>query len=411
MNLWVSGSRGKSVSDRLDFRRFVAQTSDDPIGLEVSHARGVFVWDRAGRRYLDLIAGIGVASVGHAHPEVVAAIEQQARRHLHVMVYGEYIQEAQVQLARRLAALLPGDISSIYFTSSGAEAIEGSLKLARKATGRPGFCAFAGGYHGDTFGALSLMANPHYRTPFEPALAGVRYLPWNDPAGFHEIDESVAAVVVEPVQGEGGVRVPANDFLPALRRRCSDVGALLIFDEVITAFGRTGRLFAAEHWSVEPDVLVMAKAIGGGMPLGAFAARPALMSTLAQDPPLAHVTTFGGHPVSCAAGLAALEVMLRDDLPARAFENGAAWRAALRSRLPIDVVPDVRGLGLLIGLEFDRAERTARFVAACRERDVLLGWTLHRDTVVRLAPPLIITPEELARATDVIVDAVTATGA
>lgn len=392
-----------------DFRRFVAQTSDAPIGIEVSHARGAHVFATDGRRYLDLIAGIGVASVGHAHPEVVAALEAQARRHLHVMVYGEYVQAAQVGLARRLASVLPAPLSSIYFTSSGAEAIEGSLKTARKWTGRPGFVAFEGGYHGDTMGALSLMASPHYRAPFEPLVPGVRILPWDDVAALERIDETIAAVVLEPVQGEGGVRVPSPGFLPALRRRCDEVGALLVLDEVITAFGRTGRLFGCEHWHVVPDLLVMAKALGGGMPLGGFAGRPELMATLTHDPPLAHVTTFGGHPVSCAAGLAALEVTLREDLPGRARRLGDGWRSALRAALPAPAVRDVRGLGLMVGVEFAAPERCRAFVDACRARGLLLGWTLHRDTVVRLAPPLIIAEADLEAATVGMADALAAT--
>jgi acetylornithine/succinyldiaminopimelate/putrescine aminotransferase len=378
-----------------DFRRFVAQTSDDPIGIEVERASGARIWDVDGRVYLDLIAGIGVASVGHTHPDVVLAIEKQVRRHLHVMVYGEYVQETQVALARRLASVLPPPLSSVYFTSSGAEAIEGSLKLARKWTGRTGFVAFEGGYHGDTMGALSLMAIDTYRRPFEPVVPGARYLPWNDLAALDGIDDTVAAVVIEPVQGEGGVRIPGAELLPALRRRCDETGALLVFDEVITAFGRTGRLFGGEHWNAVPDILVMAKALGGGLPLGAFAARPDVMATLRRDPPLAHVTTFGGHPVSCAAGLAALEITLRDDLTGRSLRVGEWWRRRLRETMTVPGLADIRGLGLLIGIEFDTPERTRAFVDGCRRRGLLLGWTLHRDTVVRLAPPLTIDEAEL----------------
>jgi len=381
-----------------DFRRFVAQTSDDPIGLHVARAAGSRIWDSDNRVYLDLIAGIGVASVGHSNASVIEAIQRQIQRHLHVMVYGEYVQETQVALARRLASVLPAPLSSIYMTSSGAEAIEGSLKLARKWTGRTGFASFEGGYHGDTMGALSLMAGDTYRRPFEPVVPGAVYLPWNDEAALTLIDETVAAVVIEPVQGEGGVRIPDAGFLPALRRRCDDVGALLVFDEVITAFGRTGRLFGCQHWDVVPDILVMAKALGGGMPLGAFAARPDVMATLRRDPPLAHVTTFGGHPVSCAAGLAALEYTLREDLPARAARLGGAWRARLRKSMEGHGLVDIRGLGLMIGIEFDSPERTRAFVEGCRVRGLLLGWTLHRDTVVRLAPPLVILEEELETA-------------
>jgi acetylornithine/N-succinyldiaminopimelate aminotransferase len=387
-----------------DFRRFVALTSDDPIGLVVDRAEGCRVVDTEGRVYLDLIAGIGVASVGHTNPGVIAAVRAQLERHLHVMVYGEYVQEAQVALARRLASVLPPPLSTIYFTSSGAEAIEGSLKLARKFTGRTGFLAFAGGYHGDTFGALSLMAGDTYRAPFEPVVPGARYLPWDDEAGLAAIDHTTAAVVVEPVQGEGGVRVPSPGFLPALRRRCDETGALLVFDEVITAFGRTGRLFAGERWGVVPDVLVMAKALGGGLPLGGFAARPELLAVFRRDPPLAHVNTFGGHPVSCAAGLAALEYTLRESLASRADDVGAWWRDRLATALAEGGVRDVRGLGLLIGIEFDSPERTRAFVDGCRARGLLLGWTLHRDTVVRLAPPLVVSREELEDATRIMAD-------
>lgn len=387
---------------RHDFRRFVAQTSDGPIGLEVARAHGSTIWDTTGRAWLDLIAGIGVASVGHAHHDVVRAIERQATRHLHVMVYGEYIQEAQVALARRLASVLPAPLSVTYFTSSGTEAVEGSLKLARKWTGRQAFVSFEGGYHGDTFGALSLMSAPTYRQPFEPVVPGVVHLPWNNVFALNRIDDRVAAVVIEPVQGEGGVRIPDRTFLAAVRRRCDEVGALLIFDEVITGLGRTGRLFAGEHWSVTPDVLVMAKALGGGLPLGGFAARPDVMATLSHDPPLAHVTTFGGHPVSCAAGLAALEITLRDRLPERAARLGSWWLDRLRLALDDCGLVEARGLGLLIGLEFEDPERTRAFVDGCRDEGLLLGWTLHRDTVVRLAPPLIIGEDELERATDIM---------
>ena len=219
------------------------------------------------------------------------------------MVYGEYVQEPQVRLARRLAEVAPPPLSVTYFTNSGTEAIEGALKTARKYTGRVGLVSFFGSFHGDTFGSLSVGGNPLYREPFEPLLPGVTFLPFNAKAALERIDERVAAVIIEPIQGEGGVRIPDDDFLPALRRRCNEVGALLIFDEVITGFGRTGRMFASEHWDVTPDVLVLAKALGGGMPLGAFISTPEIMATLSADPPLAHVTTFGGHPVCCAAGL------------------------------------------------------------------------------------------------------------
>ncbi|MBI3304255.1 MAG: aspartate aminotransferase family protein, partial [Deltaproteobacteria bacterium] len=307
---------------RDDFFRFVCQTSPEPLGIEVAHAHGCVVVDKSGREYLDLLSGIGVASLGHVHPAVVQAIKEQVERYLHTMVYGEYIQEPQVRLARRLAEVTPASLSVTYFTNSGTEAVEGALKTARKYTGRSRFVSFTGGFHGDTFGSLSVGGNLLYRAPFEPLLPTVTFLPFNDLDALVGIDETVAAVIIEPIQGEGGVRIPASEFLPRLHQRCREAGALLIFDEVITGFGRTGKLFACEHWNVTPDILVLAKALGGGMPLGAFISTPKIMATLSTDPPLAHVTTFGGHPVCCAAGLASLDVILREDLPRRARERG-----------------------------------------------------------------------------------------
>lgn len=384
------------------FTRHVCQTSDGPMGIVVERARGATVWDRDGREWLDLLAGMGVANVGHTHPEVVAAVQAQAARHLHVMVYGELIQESQTQLAARLAHLLPAPLSVVYFTSSGAEAIEGALKTARKHTGRSKLVAFDGGFHGDTFGALSIGGNPLYREPFEPLLPGVSFLPFDDVAALDGIDHDTAAVVIEPVQAEAGVRIPSDGFLRALRQRCDAVGALLIFDEVVTAFGRTGTLFGLEHWQVVPDLIVLAKALGGGLPLGAFVGAPAVMRTLRHDPPLAHVTTFGGHPLSCAAGLAALEVLLRDELPARAARLGAAFQAALRPLIGRGGLVGVRGLGLLLGLQFASGGDCAAFARAATAAGLILNWTLHNDTVVRLAPPLVLTEAELAHSVHTI---------
>ncbi len=379
------------------FRAHVCQTSDSPLAIVVERAQGTKIWGSDGREYLDLLAGMGVCNIGHSHPAVVAAIEGQMRNYLHVFVYGELVQQPQVELARRLAALAPGDLSVVYFTNSGTEAVEGALKTARKLTERPRFLAFEGSFHGDTFGSLSVGGNPLYRLPFEPLLPMVELLPFDDEAALSRIDSSVAAVIVEPVQGEGGVRIPSPTFLPALRRRCSEVGALLIADEVITGFGRTGKLFACEHWDVVPDLLVVAKALGGGMPLGAFIGTPQVMRTLSEDPPLAHVTTFGGHPVSCAAGLAALDVLLEERLPQRAKHAGEEWLHGLHA-LCGPVVRCVRGLGLLMAIELHDATLTQRFTAGCLQRGLLLNWTLHRDTVIRLAPPLTIADSERTHA-------------
>ena len=379
------------------FGRHVCQTSPSPLGIVVARAAGTKIWDVAGRDYLDLLAGMGVANVGHAHPAVVRAIADQIEAYLHVAVYGEMVQAPQVELARRLAEITPPGLSVVYFTNSGTEAVEGALKTARKFTGRTGLVAFTGAFHGDTYGALSVGGNRLYQDPFVPLLPDVRLLPFDDASALRRIDESVAGVIVEPIQGEGGVRIPADDFLPALRRRCTAVGALLIADEVITGFGRTGALFACTHWRVVPDILVVAKALGGGMPLGAFVGRPEIMATLSHHPALAHVTTFGGHPVSCAAGLAALDVLLGEHLAARAARLGSEWLEQLRT-LTGETLRAVRGKGLLLALEFATPEATRRFAARCFERGLILNWTLHRDTVVRLAPPLTITAEEVGHA-------------
>jgi len=380
-----------------EFRRFVCQTSPEPLGIVIGRARGATIWDTDGREYLDLLSGIGVANVGHCNPEVVTAVRKQCEDYLHVMVYGEAVLEPQVRLARHLAKLTPGELSVTYFTNSGAEAIEGAIKLARKFTGRSGMIAFQGSFHGDTTGALSLGGNPVYRMPFEPLLADSRILPFDSAEALSAVDDSIAAVFIEPIQGESGVRIPSDEFLPQLRARCTEVGALLVFDEVVTGMGRTGKWFAAEHWGVTPDVLVLAKSLGGGLPLGAFIGRPELMSVLSHDPPLSHVTTFGGHPLSCAAANAALEYSERERLPERAEQLGKLWMERLRG-FEGPVLHAVRGRGLLIGMELRDADATREFCRAAFAQGLILNWTLHRDSVVRLAPPLVMTEEESERA-------------
>ncbi len=382
-------------SARENFERHLAQTSDAPIGLEIDHAEGSWIYTTDGRRYLDLIAGIGVSALGHGNPAVLAAIADQARRHLHVMVYGEYVIEAQAKLAARLAESLPPSLGRIYFTNSGAEAIEGALKTARKHTGRAGFVAFDGAYHGDTMAALALMGNVVFRAPFAPLPGPVRHLPYNDSSALAAIDESVGAVVIEPVQAEGGVRIPDRGFLTALRERCDKVGAVLIFDEVLTGFGRTGRLFALEHFGIVPDIIVLAKALGGGLPLGAFCGRDELIGKLAHDPPLGHITTFGGHPLSCAAGLTSLEVIIGGRLWESADRAGGQLRTGL-SQFGGEEIVALRGLGALVGIEFATASWAHRFVAETIARGVIVNWTLNADRVVRVAPPLTIKADEIA---------------
>lgn len=389
------------------FIRHLAQTSDAPIGLEIERAEGSWLYCTDGRRYLDMIAGIGVSALGHAHPAVLAAIEAQLRRHLHVMVYGEYIIEAQAKLASRLTELLPAGLDRVYFTNSGAEAVEGALKAARKSTGRAVFVAFDGAYHGDTMGALSLAGNAAFRAPFAPLPGPVRHLPYDVEAALEAVDAEVAAVVIEPIQAEGGIKIPRPDFIRALRSRCDKTGALLIFDEVLTGLGRTGKLFALEHFGVIPDLIVLAKALGGGLPLGAFCGNDEVIGVLSHDPPLGHITTFGGHPLSCAAGMAALDVIVGE----RMWEQAQATGELLRRRLQEIAGPEVsevRGIGLLIGIEFTEAAMARRFVTESIQRGIVVNWTLNADRVVRLAPPLNVSGEEIDFAVGVMGEALAA---
>jgi acetylornithine/succinyldiaminopimelate/putrescine aminotransferase len=391
-----------------NFFRYLCQTSPEPLGLEIERAEGIYLFTRDGKRYIDFISGIGVANIGHQHPKVLAAIHRQLECHLHVMVYGEYVQESQVEYARRLAELAPVADGVVFFCNSGAEAIEGALKTARKFTGRKKYIAFEGGYHGDSYGALSAMSSELYRAPFLPLLPEFEFLPFNDCDALLQIDEQIAAVLVEPIQGEAGVRIPSPEFLPMLRRRCDEFGALLIFDDVMTGFGRTGKLFASEHWvEAKPDMICLAKALGGGLPLGAFIGRREIMKTLSENPPLAHVTTFGGHPLSCAAGLAALEVLLQENLIDRSAELGKFFLrelSALAER--ISIIREVRGLGCFFAIEFQTSAATQSFVQRCREQGLIIGWTLHHSAIVRAAPPLCMTDQQANEALRIIKNAV-----
>lgn len=366
------------------FRNHVAWTSDDPLGLAVDRADGPYLYLEDGRRIVDLISGIAVSSLGHRHPAVIEAIKAQLDRHLHVMVYGEFIQEPQSALAARLASLLPEALSTVYFTMTGTEANEGALKVAKKHTGRTRLVGFENSYHGDTHGSLSVTGRSVYRDPFKPLLPDVLFLPFDDISALDVIDDTVAAVITEPIQGEGGVRVPSREWMRRLRERCTEVGALLIFDEIQTGMGRTGTVFAFEGFGVMPDILTTAKALGGGMPLGAFISSPEIMGCLRRDPALSHVTTFGGHPVSCAAADAALKALVDEGLPERALEIGARVRKALAH----SAVREVRGRGAMLGMELHTAAQTEAFVHAALESGLLLGWTLHSNTLVRIAPPL-----------------------
>ncbi|MEK7285990.1 MAG: aspartate aminotransferase family protein [Nitrospirota bacterium] len=379
------------------FLKHVAQTSNDPIGLEVIRAHGAYIYTKDKKKYLDFISGIAVASLGHTHPKVVEAICQQAKQYLHVMVYGEYLFAPQVRFAEKLASRLPSSLSSVYFTNSGTEAVEGALKLSKKFTGRKRLIGFSGSFHGDSHGSLSVTGRAVYRKPFAPLLPHVSFLPFNNLAALSKIDETVAAVITEPIQGEGGIIVPDKGFLKALAMRCRKVGALLILDEAQTGLGRTGKLFAMEHFNMVPDILVLAKSLGGGMPLGAFISSSKIMKTLSENPPLSHVTTFGGHPVCCAAGLAHLDIILKKNIVKRVDTMGnkiMTFLNRLIGQYP-NVLAGVRGMGLMIGLEFQAEKTCVRFVKQAREMGLLLGFTLHTSKVVRIAPPFTLSDREM----------------
>ncbi|HUF09644.1 MAG TPA: aspartate aminotransferase family protein [Rhodothermales bacterium] len=392
--------RAERPSVTESFFSHVAQTSDRPLGLVVDRAEGPFLYLVDGRPIIDLVSGIAVSSIGHGHPRVLEAIRSQIDRHLHVMVYGEFVIESQVLLAERLADLLPVELQRVYFTNSGAEAVEGALKVAKKYTGRSRLIAFDRSYHGDTHGALSVTGRDIYRKPFEPLLPNVTFLPFNDIDALQQIDRSTAAVIAEPVQGEGGIRVPSDDWVRSLRDRTREMGAVLIFDEIQTGMGRTGSMFAFQQAGVTPDVLCLAKAFGGGMPLGAFISSGEIMGSLSVDPPLSHVTTFGGHPVSCAAALAALNVMLDERLPQRAYEIEKRVRKALAHPR----ILEVRGRGAMLGMVLASASQTKAVASKALERSVLTGWTLHSDALIRLAPPLNIPFDVLDESLAVLID-------
>ena len=376
---------------RTAFEQHLAQTSPRPLALDIVHAEGCWLTARDGRRYLDLVAGLAVNNTGHRHPAVVQAIKDQCDRYLHVIPYGEFIQEPQVRFADRLTGLLPAGLDAVYFVNSGTEGIEGALKLAKRVTGRTRLIGCRKSYHGSTHGSLSITDNETKKYRNRPLLPDTRHLRFNDPADVDLIDAHSAAVVVEPIQGDAGVRVPAPEWLQALRSRCTEVGALLVFDEVQTGFGRTGKLFAFEHTGVVPDILVLGKALGGGLPMGAFIASRERMALLTHDPVLGHITTFGGHPLPCTAGLAALEVLLKEDLVKNAREMGERFR----QQLVHPAIREVRGEGLMLAVDLGDPERVQQVVNGCLAEGVLGFWFLSCPQAFRIAPPLTITNAEV----------------
>ncbi|RQO77405.1 aspartate aminotransferase family protein [Pedobacter sp. KBW01] len=366
--------------------------------LEFVRAKGIYIYDARDKKHIDLIAGIGVSNVGHCHPAVVKAIKDQAETYMHLMVYGEYVQSPQVNFAKALADILPESLSCTYFLNSGTEAVEGAMKLAKRYTGRKGFIACKNAYHGSTQGAESLMESNFYSAGYGPFLPNVSFIEHNQIADLAKITTDTAAVFIEPIQGEAGIRVADLSYMQALKAKCQETGTLLIFDEIQSGFGRSGKMFAFEHYNVVPDVLLLAKGIGGGMPIGAFISSLEIMSVLSHTPILGHMTTFGGHPVCCAAGLATLRTLIDDHIVAEVEEKGQLFKRLIKH----PAIKEIRGRGLMLAVEFENFETNKKIIDACILDGILSDWFLHCSNSMRIAPPLIITTEEIEEACAII---------
>ena len=390
------------MNNRQLFLQHVAQTSTAPLGIEMAEAAGVTLTDVDGKTYTDFIAGFSVCNIGHSHPEVIKAVQEQAAKYMHLIVYGEFIESPQVQYAALLAKHLPENLDCVYFTSSGAEATEGALKLAKRVTGKTKIIACNKAYHGSTQGALSVMGDEYWRNAFRPLLPEVYHFDYNDDALVDAIDNTVACVIVEPVQAESGVTPGRKEWLAQVRKKCDAHCVLLIFDEIQSGFGRTGSLFAFQQMGVVPDVLLVGKALGGGMPLGAFISSHKLMSTLTVAPVLGHITTFGGHPVSCAAGKKAFEILTEqkwiDTVPAKS--------ALLQSLLVHPAIVQMQGIGLWFSLRFSSDMLAQKVAHTCVQNGVITDWFLFAPDCIRVAPPLIITETEIRAACGIILQSI-----
>ena len=382
------------LSNRQLFLKYLGQTSPEPLLTEIERADGVYLYGPGGEKYLDLVSGVSVSNTGHNNKKVTDAVINQAGAYLHTMVYGEMVQSPQVRYAARLVSVLPQPLDTVYFVNSGSEAVEGALKLARRYTGRSGIVSFNNAYHGSTYGALSVQGSDTYSAAFGPLLPGVSRGTFNDAESIKLITKETACVIVEPVQAEAGVILPEPGFLSLLRQRCCEKRALLIFDECQTGFGRTGTMFAAERYKITPDIMILAKALGGGMPLGAFVSSKRIMRSLMSDPPLGHITTFGGHPVCCAAGLASLEYILENDLVSQVAAKANLFRKRLRHKL----IKEIRGEGLLMAVRLSDKAFVKHIVANGPKHGLITDYFLFCDDAFRIAPPLTISKAEIEEA-------------
>jgi len=376
------------------FLRHVAQTSSAPLAIEIVKAEGCILTDASGKEYIDLIGGISVANTGHRHPKIVEAIKHQADHYLHVMVYGEFVESPEVRYARLLTSMLPPSLDCVYFTNSGAEAVEGAMKLSKRVTNRTRIAAFESSYHGSTQGALSLIGSEYWRNAYRPLLPGIDHLRYNSFDDLKLITEETACVIAETIQAEAGIIAPDPEWIKALRDRCSETGCLLVLDEIQAGFGRTGRLWGFEHFDIVPDILLLGKALGGGLPLGAFVAGKNLMDHLTDHPVLGHITTFGGHPLSCAAGLAGLEVIIEQSLPLTVAKKAEL----IRNELKHPSIRALRSFGLWMAVEFADFDTCKKVIDRCIELGVLTDWFLFASNCLRISPPLTISEDELKKA-------------
>ncbi len=390
------------MTQRELFLRHVAQTSETPLCFHITKAEGVYLYDISGKKHIDLIGGISVCNIGHGNEEVKTAIKNQTDHYLHVMVYGEVIQSPQIEYATALANVLPPELQKIYFTNSGTEATEGAMKLAKRVTGRSKIISFKNSYHGSTQGALSVMGSEYWQQAFRPLLPDVYQYDYNDKDVLIAIDEKTACIILEPVQSEAGIILPDIKWLHAIRSKCDEHGVLLIFDEIQTAFGRCGSLFRFQEIGIVPDILLLGKALGGGMPMGAFIAGHELMDTLMYNPVLGHITTFGGHPVCCAAGLAAFNFLQKEQLA----EQVKAKEKLFRKHLVHPAIRTISSCGLLMALHFDSYEINKKIIDTCIQHGVFTDWFLFASNALRIAPPLIITEAEIIEACTIILKSI-----
>ena len=390
------------MNNRQLFLQHLAQTTDFPLLIEIEKAEGVYMYGPDGEKYLDLISGIGVSNIGHRHPRVLSAIQYQMDKYLHLMVYGEYVQSPQSLLAKALTDTLPEKLDNVYLVNSGSEAVEGALKLAKRYTGKPKLVSCVNAYHGSSHGALSVGGNELFKRAYRPLLPGITNIPYDDFSGLEAIDDETAAVLVETVQGEAGIRVGSREWFQALRKKCDETGTLLILDEIQCGFGRTGKFWAFEHYDIVPDMIVCAKGMGGGMPIGAFIANKEVMGAFKNNPILGHITTFGGHPVSAAASLATIQVLKEEALIGQVEEKADLFRTLLVH----PEIKSIRNKGLMMAVEFGSFEILKPVIDRAIELGVITDWFLFCDNSMRIAPPLIISQEEIREACSIILQAI-----